>query len=133
MGGEGIEVEVEPITGEQRDAAWGQHLSQGVYYRMGHVLGAGTQLEHWQYLRARIDDQPEPLHLCMAAQPRAQFVQLQVREPQMSEGPLVQGLGVLACTREPPHDGRLTRAEDAFGSRRVQPFSQRGEHHGDLL
>ena len=64
-----IEVEVKPVTGEEREAAWGQHLSQGVNHRMGHVLGTGTQLEDGQKLGARIDDQPKPLHLRMAAQP----------------------------------------------------------------
>jgi hypothetical protein len=68
---------------------------------MGHVLGAGTQLEDGQKLGAGIDDQPQPLHLPLAAQPRSQFVQLEVREPQMAEEALVQGLCVLARTSEP--------------------------------
>jgi hypothetical protein len=38
-------------------------------------------------------------HLCMVAQACAQFVQLQMGEPEMAEGALVQGLSVLASTR----------------------------------
>ena len=36
-----------------------------------------------------------------AAQPGAQFVQLEVREPEIAEAALVQGLRVLASTRQP--------------------------------
>jgi hypothetical protein len=45
----------------------------------------------------------------------------------------VQPLSVLASTSQPRGDGRLSKAEDPRGRRRVQPFGQRGEHHGDLL
>ena len=119
MSSQRIEVQVEAIAGEERRAAWGQHLSQGMNHRMGHVLGAGTQLEDGQKLGAGINRQPEPLHLYMAAQPRAQFVQLEVREPQMAEGPLVQRLSVLACAREPPRDGDLSGAENPRGRRGI--------------
>ncbi len=51
----------------------------------------------------------------------------------MEEGPLVQRLSVLAGACEPPRDGRLPKAEDAFSRGWVQPFSQRREHHRDLL
>ena len=74
MGGQRVEVEVEPITGKERKTTWGQHLSQGMNHRMGHVLGAGTQLEDGQKLGAGIDDQPKPLHLRMATQPGSEFI-----------------------------------------------------------
>jgi len=51
----------------------------------------------------------------------------------MAEGPLVQGLCVFPGASQPSSDGGLSKAEDPFGSRWVQPFGQRGEHHGDLL
>ena len=56
-----------------------------------------------------------------------------MREPEGAEGALVQGLSVLASARQPGGDGRLPIAEDPFGSRWVQPFGQRRQHHGDLL
>src|SRR5947207_15992524 len=59
---------------------------------------------------ARINGQPQPLHLGMAAQPRSQFVQLQVREPQMAEKALVQVLSVLACARQPGGDRGWSKA-----------------------
>ena len=49
-------------------------------------------------------------HLCMVGQACAQFVQLQMWEPQMGEATLMQGLGVLTCAREPGGDGGLTVA-----------------------
>ncbi len=88
---------------------------------MCHVLRAGAQMEHRNNLRERVDGQPEPQHLCGAAQPCAQFIQLQVWEVQMAEEALVHGLRVLAS------------AENPFGSRRIQPFGQRREHHGYLV
>jgi len=67
----------------------GQELSQGMDDPMGHVLCARTQVERWKNLGARVDGQPEPQHLCCAAQSGSEFVQLQVWEVQMAEGPLV--------------------------------------------
>jgi len=55
-------------------------------------------MEHGKNLREGIDGQPE--HLCGAAQPCAQFVQLEVREPQIAERALVQGLCVLPSTSQ---------------------------------
>jgi hypothetical protein len=60
-----------------------------------HVLRAGPQMEHRKKLGAWVDGQPEPQHLFGTAQPRAQFVQLKVREPEMAEGAFVQNLRVL--------------------------------------
>ena len=92
---------------------------------MSHVLGAGTQLKHRQNLGAGIDGQPEPEHLRGAAQPGAQLVQLQVREMEMAEAALVQGVPMLPSSREPPRDGGLTVAEDPLSRGSIQPFGQR--------
>ncbi len=67
MGREGIEVQIEAITGEERQTARGQDLSQGVDDRMRCVLRAWAQMEHGQKLCARVDGQPEPQHLFGAA------------------------------------------------------------------
>ena len=60
-----------------------------------------------------------------AAQPGAQFVQLEVGDLQGVEAVLVQGLSVFASASEPGGDGGLTGAEDPFGSGDIQPFGQR--------
>jgi hypothetical protein len=46
MGGEGREVQVSTITGEEREAAGSQELPQRVNDQMRHILRAGTQMEH---------------------------------------------------------------------------------------
>ena len=56
---------------------------------MRHVLGAGAELKHRKNLGAGIDGQPEPEDLFGAAEPGAEFVQLQVREVEMAEEALV--------------------------------------------
>ena len=87
-------VEIEPITGEEREATGSQDLSQGVDHPMSHVLGAGTELKHRQNLGARVDRHPQPEHVLRAAQPGSQFIQLEVREPEMGEEAHVQGVCV---------------------------------------
>jgi len=42
----GIEVEIEPVTGKEGKATGSQDLSQGMDDPMGHVLGAGTERKH---------------------------------------------------------------------------------------
>ena len=80
MSRQSIKVEIEPITGEEREATGSQDLSQGVDHPMSHVLCARTELKHRKNLGTRVDGQPEPQHLFGTAQPGAQFVQLQVRK-----------------------------------------------------
>jgi hypothetical protein len=41
-------------------------------------------MEHGKKLGAGIDGQPQPKHLCGAAEPCPQFVQLKVREPEVA-------------------------------------------------
>jgi hypothetical protein len=95
--------------------------------RMCQVASTGKNL------RRGVDSQPEPLHLRMAAQPGAQFIQLDMREPEMAEEAFMQGVCVLANASEPGSDGGVSKAEDPRGRRRVEPFRQRREDHGDLL
>jgi hypothetical protein len=83
--------------------------------RVCHVLRAGTQIEDRKNLRSWVDGQPEPQNLFGSAQSGAQFVQLQVREVQMAEEALVQGVCVLASTEQPGRDGGLSKAEDPLG------------------
>ncbi|HEX6477768.1 MAG TPA: hypothetical protein VF043_02905 [Ktedonobacteraceae bacterium] len=97
------------------------------------MLSTRTQGEHGKNLREGIDGQPEPQSLLGAAQPRAQFVQLQVWEVKMAEEALVQGLRVLAYMSEPGRDGGLSKAEDTLSGGRIEPFSQCRQDHGDLL
>jgi hypothetical protein len=62
------------------------------------MLCTWTKMEHGKELGAGIDGEPEPQHLFGATEACAQFVQLQVREVEMAEEVLVQGVRVLAST-----------------------------------
>jgi hypothetical protein len=64
-------------------------------------------MEHWKNLGAGVDGQPEPEHVCGAAQPGVEFIQLQMREVQVAEIVLVQRLSMLPSAREPDRDGRF--------------------------
>ena len=98
---------------------------------MCHVLDAGTEMEHGHKLRERIDGQPEPDHLCGAAQPGSQFVQLKMWEPEVAEGALVQGLCILASASQPGSDRGLPVAKDTLSGGRIKPFDERRQHHRD--
>src|SRR5260370_32433036 len=49
-------------------------------------------------------------HLRGTAQPGAQLVQLEMREMEMAEEALVQGVRVPTCTSEPPRNRGLSKA-----------------------
>jgi len=51
----------------------------------------------------------------------------------VAERAFVQELRVHARTSQPPRDGGWSKAEDACGSRRIQPFSEGRQHHSDLM
>jgi hypothetical protein len=95
MGSQRIEIHIETITREDWETARSQDLSQGVNDPMRRVLRARTQKEHRKNLGAGVDGQPEPEHLCGAAQPGAEFIQLQMREVQGAEIVFVQRLSML--------------------------------------
>jgi len=98
-----------------------QEVSQGVDNHVRRMLCAGAEMEHGENLRERIDGQPEPDHLCGAAQSGSQFVQLEMWEPEGAEGALVQGLCVLASASQPGSNRGLPVAEDTFCGGRIQP------------
>ena len=93
----------------------------------------GPRACHRNNLGKGIDRQPQPENLCSAAQPRAEFVQLQVGDLQVAEAALMEDLSVAACASEPCRDGGLTITEDPQGFGWVQTFGECSEHHGDLL
>jgi hypothetical protein len=111
----------------------GQDVPQGVNDRMRRKLRAGAEMEHRKKLGEGINGQPEPQHLFGAAQPGAQFVQLEVRKPEGAKEALVSRLSVRARARQPRGDGGLSIAENPRGRRWVQPTGSSRQHHGDLL
>jgi hypothetical protein len=72
-------------------------------------------------------------HVVRAAQPAAPFIQLQVWEPEMAEGALVEELRVRARASQPGGESGLPVAEDPWSFGRVQPTGSCRQHHGDLV
>jgi hypothetical protein len=100
---------------------------------MGCVLRARTQMQDRKDFRTGVDGQPQPQDAAVAPQPRPQLIQLEIGKLEVTENVFVQGLSVRALASQPGGDGGLSIAEDPLGSRRIQSFSQRREHHGNLL
>lgn len=46
MSGQSIEIQIEAITGEERQAARSQELSEGVDEQMSYLLRTGTEMKH---------------------------------------------------------------------------------------
>jgi hypothetical protein len=91
---------------------------------MCHVLRAGTQIADRNDLCKGVDGQPEPEHVLRAAQPGAQFIQLEVRKLEVGEAAPMQDLRVLASAGQPGGDSGMPIAEDPLSGRRVQPTSR---------
>src|SRR6266699_7248613 len=73
-------------------------------------------MEHGKNLGARVDCQPEPEYLLMAAEPCSEFVEAAgVGGADVEMGAPVQGLRMLPCTSELSRDGRLSVAKDPLG------------------
>jgi hypothetical protein len=91
----------------------------------------GSRWSTGRIARPGVDDQPEPQHLGTTAEPGSQFVQLRMREMEMAEEALVQGVRVRARAGKPGGNGRLPVAEDSLGGGSVQSFGQGRQHDGD--
>ena len=133
MSGQGIKVEIQAITREERETARGQDVSQGMDDDMSGVMRTGAQMKDRKQLRRGVDDQPQPQDAGMAAQPGAQFIQLQMWEPEVAEETFVQGLCMFSSASQPGRDRSLSKAEDPLCSRRIQPLGQRRQYHCDLV
>ena len=59
MSRERIEVEIEPVTGKERETVRSQEVSQGMNEQVCCMLGARPQLERGDNLGASINRQPE--------------------------------------------------------------------------
>jgi hypothetical protein len=77
----------------------GHLLAQAVDEQLRHLVRSRAQLEHRNTLGERIDGDPEPEDLRVAAQPRAQFIELQMRKSELAEGAFMQALSLCSCSR----------------------------------
>jgi hypothetical protein len=85
-------------------------------------------IQDWDDFGERVNGQPQPEGVCLAAQPRANLVQLHVRQLEMMEPALVEGCAMLTGPREPSRDRGGTMAEHSYRRRDIKPFSKRSEH-----
>lgn len=97
------------------------------------LLCTRPQREHGNKLGAGVNGQPEPEHVLRAAQLRAPFIHLQMREPERAEEAFVQGLRLLSSTGQPGRDARLPLAQDPLGGGKVQTLGQGSQHDCDLV
>jgi hypothetical protein len=128
MRGQSVEVVVEAITGEDRDAAEGQSLTEVMDDRICSILGARSQMEGGNQFGDGIDGQPEPQHLHPPAEPGTDLVQLQMRQPKAAAEVVVHRCAVLPGARQPGHKGALAMAEHAHSGGHREPFGERGQH-----
>ncbi len=133
MGGQGVEVEIQAIARKHGQAAGGEPLPQIMHHAVCRVLGPWPQVEHRDEFAERIDGHPEPEHMRPAAQPRAQFVELDVGQVEIVKDAVVERGTVLAGARHPGGDGGVPMAKHAPGGGKREPFRQRGEHHCNPL
>jgi hypothetical protein len=100
----------------------GQLFSHVVDKQVGNAVGPRAQKQHQNALSERIDGDPEPEHLGVATQPRAQFIQLQMREHKVAEGALMQRLGMGSRPHQPAGDCCMSNAKDTLRCRDIQSF-----------
>ncbi len=89
MGREGIEVERQAITGKHRETIGGQTLGNFVHQLMRERLGPRAKHEGWDEFCAGITGNPEPGGLGGAAEFQAEFIELDMRQMQSAQEPLV--------------------------------------------
>src|SRR5260370_4662233 len=100
---------------------------------MRRVLGERTEMKDGQDLRGGVDSPRQAQDLSVAAEPGAQFVQLEMRKLEVAEKVLVEGLSMLPSAGQPGGYRGLTVAEDTFGGGSIQPFGERSQHYCNLL
>jgi hypothetical protein len=126
MGGDGIEVEVEAVAGENRQTAQSQDERNGVKQSMGHGLGAWTELKRGDEFGGWIKGDPPPQIMRLVTQGGEQLIQLQMTQVQVAEEMGVHLFSVLSRPRQPKTNRHLRMLEEqgGIGDRQTQVHSQ---------
>jgi hypothetical protein len=90
-------------------------------------------MQHRDEFADRIDREPQPQHVRPTAQPRAQFVELDVRQVEVAKDAVVQRRAVCPGPREPGGNGRMTMAEEVHRGGHREPFRQRSQYLRNTL
>jgi hypothetical protein len=94
MGGEGIEIEVEAVTGEDGHTAWSQNEGDRMEQGIGHELSAWAELESGEEFGGRVTGDPHLQVVGLVVQGGEEFVQLEMAKDQVLEKVGMNLLGV---------------------------------------
>jgi hypothetical protein len=115
MGTQRVEVQIQAVAGEDRQASRSEALLEVVDDHVGHSLRTRTQMEHWNDFGDRVNGEPQPQAMSSTAQPSADLIQLHMRQMEGAKGAIVQRGAVRPCPHEPGRDGGLAVTEHARG------------------
>ncbi len=92
------------------------------------VLGSCPQVPHRDDFAQRVNRNPQPHCVRPAAEPRPQFVKLNVREGEIPKDPLVEDGTECSSPCQPGRDGGVAMSEHAHGGGQIEPFGQGCQH-----
>jgi len=90
-------------------------------------------MQHRDDFTDRIDGHPEPEDVGTAAEPGAQFIELDVRQMQALENAVVEHGSVLPSAGQPGGDCGMAVAKDPYCRRDIHPFCERSQHLRNTL
>jgi hypothetical protein len=132
MGGDGIEVEVKAVAGKDWQTAWSQGQCHRVQQRIGHVLGAWTQLKCWDQFGGRLKGDPHPEVVGLVAQGGEEFIQLEMAEGQVLKKVGVHFLGMLTGAGQPEANRHFGVTEEQLSIGEGQSEIDGEEDEGDV-
>ncbi len=112
VGHQRVEVEVQPVAGEDRETAWSPAMTKLVDDSTRRILRAGATLQHGDEFGQRVDHDPQPEHVRALPQARAEFVEQELRELEVAQPAVVQCRTVLTGPAEPGGKRILTMPKD---------------------
>ena len=92
------------------------------------ILGACPELQQRNNFGEGSERDPQPQPVRPAQQPRAQLVEVHVREMQPLKGAIVQRCAVFPRSHQPSRDGRVPMPEHPHGRGDIHPLRQRRQH-----
>jgi hypothetical protein len=129
--GQGVEVQRQPIAGEDEHAARGQDVFERMNQGMCHLLSPQANVQRRNQLAPRICGDPHPHDLTTLANGCAYFIKLHVSQMQSAQQSVMQRLRVHPAPRQPGLDRELAVPKDARGYRHTHSLGQRRHHHRD--
>jgi len=132
VGGQSIKVVLQSVRAKDRNTARGESDLEFMDNRIGHVLGAWSELNDGNEFSFGITGRPYPDFLLSLPDIGPQFIELDVDEIKVGEEALVQFAALLTAPTQPSTEGRFTDIDSFFDGRSVYPKSEQVENktHG---